>query len=45
MQELMAKLIKVRDETHKRLSKLGTVGNTFDDVVTELLDFYEENKK
>ena len=43
------KLIKIRDETHKKLTRLKGVltvrtseSQTYDDAITELLDFYEE---
>jgi hypothetical protein len=41
----MVKLIKVKDETHKRLAKLGSFGDSFDDIVQKLLDYYEGKKK
>jgi hypothetical protein len=39
------KTLKVTDETHKRLSKLGTVGDTFEDVIQLLLDEHEAKAK
>ena len=38
----MVKTMKIKDETHARLSKHGNIGDTFDDVVTKLLDHYEK---
>jgi hypothetical protein len=45
MEELMTKLVKVKDETHKRLSKIGTFGDTYDTIIQKLLDYYEGKKK
>jgi hypothetical protein len=41
----LVKTLKISDETHARLSKLGSIGQTFEDVIKDLLDFYENNKK
>ena len=35
------KSIKVSDETHSRLAKLGTVSQTFEDVIKSLLDEHD----
>jgi len=45
MKSLLVKLIKVRDETHKRLAKIGTFGDSYDDIIQRLLDYYEDKKK
>jgi macrodomain Ter protein organizer (MatP/YcbG family) len=39
------KSIKVSEETHSRLAKLGTVGQTFEDVIKSLLDEHEQKAK
>ena len=39
------KSIKVSDETHSRLAKLGTVSQTFEDVIKSLLDEHDEREK
>lgn len=39
------KIIKVSEETHRRLSKLGTIGETFEDVIKKLLNNYEGKTK
>jgi negative regulator of replication initiation len=40
------KMIKVSEEIHHRLSKHGNhVGETFEDVIKKLLDFYEAKGK
>jgi hypothetical protein len=41
------KHIKVIDETHSRLSKLGNISQTFEDVIVSLLNEHDkkENKK
>jgi predicted CopG family antitoxin len=36
------KSIKVSDETHSRLAKLGTVSQTFEDVIKSLLDEHDK---
>jgi hypothetical protein len=37
--------IKVSPETHPRLAILGTVGQTFEDVIKSLLDEHDEREK
>jgi len=39
------KTLKIRPETHRKLSKLGLFGESFDDVINRLIEFYEKNKK
>ena len=39
----MVKTIKINDKLHSRLSKYGTVGDTFETVIEKLLDFYDKN--
>lgn len=40
------KIIKVSEETHRRLSKHGNhIGETFEDVIKKLLDYYEKGSK
>ena len=41
------KAIKLHDETHSRLSKLGSVSDTFEDVIILLLNEHDkkESKK
>jgi predicted CopG family antitoxin len=36
------KSIKVSDETHSRLAKLGSVGQTFEDVIKSLIDEHDK---
>lgn len=38
------KIVKLKDETHSRLKKHGKYEDSFDDIVTRLLDFYEGAK-
>lgn len=40
-----SKSIKVSDETHSRLAKLGSVGQTFEDVIKSLLDEHDEREE
>jgi hypothetical protein len=42
---ILIKTLKISDETHKRLSKVGTFGDTFEDIIKKLLDFYEGKTK
>ena len=44
-QEGMVKTLKIPDELHKRLSKHGTIGETYADVIEKLLDYYESHNK
>lgn len=37
------KTIRILERTYDRLEKLGTVSQSFDDVVMKLLDLYEDN--
>ena len=41
----MVKTLKISNETHARLSKLGTIGQTFEDVIKFLLDEHDEKVK
>jgi hypothetical protein len=44
MSTQLTKFIRVKDETHKELSKLGTYGDTMDDIIQHLLEL-DENRK
>ena len=41
----MVKTIKLSDDIYKRLRKFGFVGQSFNDVVEDLIDYAEEDKK
>jgi predicted CopG family antitoxin len=41
---ILVKTLKISDETHKRLAKVGTFGDTFEDIIKKLLDYYEKGK-
>ena len=41
----MVKTIKISDDIHSRLLKIGSMGETFEDVIIKLLDFYESKTK
>ena len=41
----MVKTIKISDDIHSRLLKIGSMGETFEDVIKKLLDFYESKNK
>ena len=41
----MVKTIKISDDIHSRLLKIGSMGETFEDVILKLLDFYESKNK
>ena len=41
----LVKTLKISDETHARLSKLGNIGQTFEDIIKLLLDEHEEKVK
>jgi len=43
-QEMLVKTIKLDDQVHKRLAKYGTIGMTFQDVIVNLMDFYDKRK-
>lgn len=42
---ILVKTLKISEATHARLAKLGTVGDTFEDVIKKLLDYYERGSK
>jgi len=42
---ILVKTLKISEETHSRLSKLGNIGETFEDVIKKLLDYYEGKGK
>jgi len=39
------KLITLREETYKRLDSIGEKGDTYNDLVKKLLDYYQNGKK
>ena len=41
----VTKLIKVKDETHKELSKLGSYGDTMDDIISKCIQAYKKANK
>lgn len=41
MQRAKLKTLKIQDETHTRLEKAGLKGETFNDIISRLLDLYE----
>jgi predicted CopG family antitoxin len=41
MSTQLTKFIRVKDETHKELSKLGTYGDSMDDIIRRLLEAQE----
>lgn len=42
---MMTKTIKISEETHKLLSELASKNETFNDVITFLIDYYRENEE
>jgi hypothetical protein len=41
----MVKLVKLKDETHKRLKKYGRFEDTYDDIINRILDLIEGKNK
>jgi hypothetical protein len=41
----MVKTIKIDDNTHAELSKLGSIGQTFNDVIWMLIKEHKEREK
>ncbi|MGD1838514.1 MAG: DUF7557 family protein [Nitrososphaeraceae archaeon] len=41
----MVKTIKISEEVHSRLAKHGSIGETFEDVIIKLLNFYDSKNK
>ena len=44
-EEGLVKTLKIPDELHKRLSRHGSIGQTYADVIRMLLDYYEKGTK
>nr|WP_295161541.1 hypothetical protein [uncultured Methanobrevibacter sp.] len=42
---MMTKTIKISQETHDLLSELASKNDTFNDVITFLIDYYRENEE
>ena len=40
----MVKTIKLDESVHSRLAKHGSIGETFQEVIVKLLDYYEERE-
>lgn len=40
----MVKTLKINDDTHARLKKVGYMGETFDHAINKLLDLYFSNE-
>ena len=45
MKEVKVKTIKISPKTHDRLNKIGKRGETYEDIVVRLLDFYEDGNR
>ena len=42
----LVKTLKIKDETHRKLTEVGNFGESFDDVINRVVDFYKKfNKK
>ena len=41
----MTKTIKISEETHELLSELASKNDTFNDVITFLINYYRENEE
>jgi uncharacterized protein YqfB (UPF0267 family) len=39
------KTITINEDTHSELAKVGVYGESMDDVIKRLLDFYERHRK
>lgn len=42
---MMTKTIKISEKTHKLLSELASKNETFNDVISFLIDYYYENEE
>ena len=40
----MVKTIKLDEQVHSRLAKHGSIGETFQEVIIRLLDYYEQRE-
>jgi len=45
IQSELVKTLKIPEELHKRLSKHGSIGETYANVIEKLLDYYEKGSK
>jgi predicted CopG family antitoxin len=39
------KMVKLKDDTHLELNKVGERGESFDDIVKRLISFYKSKNK
>jgi hypothetical protein len=39
------KTITINEDTHRELVKVGAYGESMDDIIKRLLDFYEKHRK
>ena len=44
-EDTLVKTIKLDDKVHARLAKHGTIGQTYQDVIVKLLDYYESGQR
>jgi predicted CopG family antitoxin len=45
MSSVVTKQIKIKDETYDELKRLGKMQETFDEVITRVLDHYKKTAK
>ena len=45
MEALDMKTIRVSDQTHKELTKLGNYGDSMDDIIKRIVEVYKKEKK
>ena len=45
MLSVVTRQIKIKDETYDELKRLGKMGETFDGVITRVLDHYKKSVK
>ena len=43
--DLRWKMIRVEEELHKELAKVGQYGDSMSDIIKKLLDFYNKSRK
>ncbi len=41
----MVRLVRLDDDVHARITKLGKMNESYNDVIRRILDFYEEKSK
>ena len=42
---IMSKMVRISDEVHKRLRKMGTLDDSYSSVIEGMLDYIDKHRK